>query len=250
MKRNLSIAVAAFFVLACFTARPAGAAPDNVMVVETEGTAMKSAEPNESKELALKRALEEAVSETFSTVKTEEGIQADTSTLEKGIASNPDTYVRNYKVVAEGWITHMDDPRGAGPVDYSTGAGGPGPAGLDVYHVWVKVEVDAGLLRDALARVVSLETRSTTDLTLVLIDVEDYPAYNKLVSSLEGLPMVKSHTKRSFYSGKVVLGLVVLGSPFEFKEKFSREIGPGYVVVITGPRTIAVLSSHQPFASK
>ncbi|MBI4948959.1 MAG: hypothetical protein HY955_02300, partial [Deltaproteobacteria bacterium] len=77
------------------------------MAIKAEGASTRANDAAEEKRRAIDKALKNAVTEALYTVVKAEGLELDRPLAEKEILSAPRSYILNYKVVSEGWVTHM-----------------------------------------------------------------------------------------------------------------------------------------------
>lgn len=212
---------------------PFKALAQDATVVKAEGVAGKSEDAAEVKRKAIDRALKGAVAEAIKELAKKEGI-ADPGPIDKDALSAPRSYVLNYRVISEGWITHMEPvpvPDSA-PEDDRTAP----QMGVELYHIWIEASVDNEALRAAIGR--AAQNESTYPVTLNILGVIDYGAFKGLVSSLERIALIKDLSYNSFYRGRVTLTAKSYAPNAALAERISRELPEGFVAFPSGQAII------------
>lgn len=212
-----------------FLIRPVTAWAQDITVVKAEGVAGKAEDAAEVKRKAIDRALKGAVTEALSELAKKEGI-ADISQIVDEALSSPLSYVQNYKVLSEGWITHMepipvpdsapDDPRFIPQT------------GVELFHIWIEASVDNEALRSALSS--AAQAGGTYSVTLNILDVTDYNAFRGLISSLERIALIKEISYNSFYRGRATLTAKASAGNSVLAERIAKEVSDGFVVILSG----------------
>ncbi len=244
-----SILFAAMFMFA-----GAGIARAEVTVVRAEGSAMmaerESVAKSEAFEDALKSAVVDAVAELLSG---EQDTERLSEGLDRDVFSSPMKYVRNYKVLAEGWVTHYDLPQagselapGVEPVepqevegmDEQDGAPELHPADpvnfAEFYHIWIEASVDVGQLKNYLKQVTTLTEKSVFSANVVVLDFVDYETFALLKKRIETMSMVKDVSYYSFSRGKFVLKADITGTGYAFYESLVRKFSSEFAILPSG----------------
>lgn len=246
----LSITLALFFV--CASAGVAGA---EVMVVKAEGSAMMGERESTTKNQAFEAALKIAVTDVVSDMLSDEELDRLFEKLERDVFSKPMRYVRNYKVVAEGWVTHYDlpdaEPEAAAEaeatIEVEPGVEEPpvphvtAPVSFaEFYHMWVEAAVDVGQLKSYLKKVTTLTEKSTISINIVILDVVDFKTYSGLKKRLENMDVVKEISYHSFSRGRFVLKAVITGTGYDFYERLTEKFGSEFVILPSGAESVII----------
>lgn len=218
-KAVFSIFAALVFML------PQAAFSGDITLVQAEGTAAKADDITEVKKKAMDQALRHAVLDSTKSLLARESLNAPANVLES-IASSPRSYVINYKIRSEGWITHMDS------------AQQEGAAGTELYHIWIDASIDTDVLRTAVSKLVSMGA-STGQMTINILDVKDNTTFKLIVSSLSKIASIKEVSYSSFASGRITLIATVSGDApsiagriaKELPEKFAVMEGAGQIII-------------------
>jgi len=256
-----ALVLAAFFLCASW---PSSARAE-VELVRAEGSAMMGERESTAKGHAFEDALRKAVSASVEGLLPEDDRHRLREGLERDVYSNPMRYVQNYRVLAEGMVTHYDLPDAepdalpeaapaAGPVSgeeeeedfLPEGEGPPVPqpappvSFAEFYHIWVEAAVDVGQLKQYLKKVTTLAVRQTISVNVIILDVEDYGAYAALKKRIEGMAAVKEVSYHSFSRGKFVLKAVVATTAYGFYEGLAAMLGGEFVVLPSGAESVIV----------
>ncbi|MBI4948654.1 MAG: hypothetical protein HY955_00730 [Deltaproteobacteria bacterium] len=204
------------------------------MAVKAEGASNRTNDATEEKRLAIDKALKNAVTEALHAVVKAEGLELDKSLADKEILSSPRSYILNYKVVSEGWVTHMGPtPSIVESIPAERDAGG-----VELYHVWIEASVDDGAIRASLGKVMAGPALS--DVFITVLDVTEYQAFSALLASLRRIALLNGLTYGSFQRGRVTLkARSAVGLP-ALSERISKEAPAGYLVLPNGPSTILI----------
>ncbi len=212
---------------------PAKARAQDVTIVKAEGVAGKAEDAAEVKRKAIDRALKVAVAEALKELAKKEGITG-LGPIDKETLSAPRSYVLNYRVISEGWITHMEPtpvPDSAPEDDRAAPQ-----MGVELYHIWIEASVDNEALRAAIGR--AAQGEGTYQVTLNILDVTDYGAFKGLVSSLERIALIKELSYNSFYRGKVTLTAKSYAPNAALAERIAKDLPEGFVVFPSGQAII------------
>jgi hypothetical protein len=202
---------------------PGPAFSGDLKLVQSEGVAAKSDDIAEVKRKAMDQALRAAVKEAAKTILAKEGLSAPAKTLES-IAASPRTFVLNYKIRSEGWITHMDSAPQTAPTDAS------GTAGAEFYHIWIDASIDTNALRSAVAKLASTG-ESTGQVVINLLDIKDYQTFTLLVESLQKVAFIKELSYGSFTNGRITLTALVTGDAASLAGRIAREVPENFAVM-------------------
>lgn len=224
-----------------FFAAIAGAA--GVAVVKSEGVALRADNIAEVKRKAIDQALKNAVSLSLDRMVEAEGLKGFDA-ASSGMLSDPFSYIMNYRILSEGWITHMESiPQIADALPESYASFGQRPGGLELYHIWIEASVDEARLANALSSLTINQDAPTSSISLAIVGVDDYATFRTLLSSLERVPAIKDISYSSFYRGRTVLALKATGSGQTLSERIAREVPGDYAVIPGGPRMIIIRSA-------
>ncbi|MBI1912201.1 MAG: hypothetical protein HYS21_09380 [Deltaproteobacteria bacterium] len=218
---------------------PFSAFAEDIITIKAEGTASRVDDAAEVKRIAIDKALQNAVSDALKSIMHKDSIDANKALTEANITSSPRSYVLNYKVLSEGWVTHMDSPAGLEVPE------GENATGLEVYHIWIEASINAEQLRTALNSITS-GAESTSIVTINLVDITDYETYRTLLAALGKIAMIKDISYDSFYKGRIVLLAKASGSGQTLLERISKEVEDKFVVFPGGPQVIIIKASPKP----
>ncbi|MDP2688854.1 MAG: hypothetical protein Q8P48_01955 [Deltaproteobacteria bacterium] len=230
----------AFFLLFVLLLTGSAAFAEGVAVVRSEGVSLRTDNAAEVKKKAIDQALKNAVTSSLTRLMKDDGIE-DFSIAESGVLSDPSSYILNYRILSEGWITHMDSiPPLADKLPDIYGQSGQNPGGLELYHIWIEASVDSSRLHNALSRLTAPQDRPAAAVTLNIVGVTDYAAFRAILSSIERIPAVKDISYSSFYRGRIALALKSTGDGQTLTEKIAKEIPGGFAVIPGGPKMIII----------
>jgi len=244
---------------------PSVASSADVVVVRSEGTSTRTKDAGEAKSIAVDMALRGAVREAAQRLADYDPGVDDVSGFADDITADPLAFVKNYRILSEGWVSVQAadgdlPPEGAGVPGTEEGfEEGPEPApapdwGADegpgavtswaddpwaepeeVYHISIEASVDATLLREAISRLSAPEGGATESMIkVVLMDAYDYTTYSRFRDALEAIPMVKELSYDSFYRGRIVFHVRSTGSTLVLKQRVANVAGPGFDVLFGG----------------
>lgn len=239
----------------------------DVVVVQAEGTALKTKDAKDAKKAALETALKNVVFEALASSGVLEDSGVGPSAVAEEITAAPMKFVLNYRILSEGWVTAprggpggVPDPLGGQPAQgpepwpgARSDSGPPTPPWMEegqgwgeeewsspgrLYSIRIEASVDVIELRGAVATALAGGVDGLETITVYLLDAVDYPAYSYFGRSLKRIGMVKDVSYDSFYRGRIAFKVKSLGSVLDLKEALSKEIGGDYVVQFGGPKTL------------
>lgn len=211
-----------------------------VAVVKSEGVALRADNIAEVKKKAIDQALKNAVSHSLDRMIDAEGLQG-LDIPSSGVMSDPFSYIMNYRILSEGWITHMESiPQIAEELPKSYDFFGENPGGLELYHIWIEATVDEARLHSALSAVTVNHDAPATSVTVTILGVDDYATFRALVDSLKRVPSIKDISYSSFYKGRTVLALKSTSNGETLSERIAREVPGDFAVIPAGPRMIII----------
>ena len=237
------------------------------MVVQAEGTALKTKEAKDAKKAALETALKNVVLEALASSGVLDDSGVGPSAVADEITAAPLRFVLNYRILSEGWVTAPEarpgavtDPWGDGPSQGAEPWAGdrsdpapPTPPWMEegqgwgedewsspgrLYSIRIEASVDVIELRGAVATALAGGVDGLETVTVYLLDAVDYPSYSRFGRSLRRIGMVKEVSYDSFYRGRIAFKVKSLGSVLDLKEALSKEVGGDYVVQFGGPKTL------------
>ncbi|HXI09626.1 MAG TPA: hypothetical protein VNK06_02380 [Thermodesulfobacteriota bacterium] len=232
MKRLLAL----IMLLITFAA-PAFAAAEDLSAVRSEGIASKSADFNEVKRKALDQALKNAVITAAETIIKKDSVDINLDAARAAVSSSPRSFVLNYKILAEGWINHMEEVPPV-PTDLPDAAEQT-PGAVELYHIWIEASVDAGQVKSELLRAAGGDTL-TSAVKINILDLVDYGAFKNLMTSLKRIASIKDLSYNSFSRGRIEVTATVSGSADGLSEKVAREAGDSFMVIAGGPNMLII----------
>ncbi len=238
MKKYTLLFAYIFFILIY----PALTYAEDWAVVQAEGSVPKSEEKADVKKDALDQALRKAASTALDSLVKKEAVAVDPAqneSIESEIYTNPRNFILNYRIVSEGWITHMDAPAPA-----ATDPTMPNQAGIEYYHIWIEANIDSAQLRGLVSRITQGDT--TTFVKLIILGVTDYNSFKNLLTSIDGIAAINDISYDSFYKGKIVLTAKINGNGQGLTERIAREVAGRFVVAPGGPQTILIKAEAGP----
>lgn len=204
------------------------------MSIKAEGASNRANDATEEKKTAIDKALKNAVTEALYTVVKAEGLELDRSLADKEILSNPRSYILNYKVVSEGWVTHM----GPTPSVVESLPEERDAAGIELYHIWIEASVDDEAIRASLGKLMAGPALS--DLSITILDVTEYQAFSGLLATLRRIALLNDLAYGSFQRGRITLKARSATGLQALSERISKEIPSGYLVLSGGSSTIVI----------
>jgi hypothetical protein len=229
-----------------------------------EGIARKGDDEYLAKKLALDNAFKHAVATALSDIMSDDMMERHSDFLDSKVYSRTLRYVRNYKILSRGWITHFDlleevDEEGelselgdnkdtsstgrvleVGSLDLDNedeekvmGAGrAPGTVvGVDAYHLKIEANVNIELLKKDVSRVASIVADKLRKVTLIVEDVDDFMTFERLKKKLLDTSEVKELTYESFKRGEFVMTLLVSAPIERLFDADGGELGGDYKLV-------------------
>jgi len=234
----------AFLTLAVLVLFASMAHASDVAVVKSEGVALRANNIAEVKRKAIDHALKHAVISSLDKMVEAEGLE-DFDAASSGLLKDPFSYILNYRIMSEGWITHMESiPQIAEDLPEAYDAFGASPGGLELYHIWIEASVDEARLAGALASLTTSQKAPTSRITLAIVGVDDYATFRTLVASLERVSAIKDISYSSFYKGRTLLTLKAVGSGEALSERIAREVPVDFAVIPGGSRTIIIRAAN------
>ncbi len=235
MKKSIAAAIAAALILSFHWTASAG----DSLQVKADGTATRFEDKADVKKRAIERALAEAVTSAIATLEADKGLLETSDELKKKAASNAQVYVLDYKILAEGWLTHLDmtPPPGDDSV-----AGLPLAAlpGVEVFHIRLEASIDAAQLKKALLTGEKSASAHIEGITFVLLDFSDYAGHKEVVAALEKTAQIKDLIYVSFYRGKTVLAANSTVDAHALVRQLARDL-QGCCAVVNGASGIIVI---------
>ena len=230
----------AFLALTVLLLFAAMAGAEDIAVIKAEGVALRAGNIAEVKKKAIDQALKNAVSTSLDRLVEAEGLTGFDK-ASSGMMSDPLSYILNYRILSEGWITHMESiPQIADALPESYDYFGQKPGGLELYHIWIEASVDTARLANTLSSLTIKQDAPTSSITLAIVGVADYATFRTLVSSLKRVPAIKELSYSSFYKGRTVLALKATGSGQTLSERIAREVPGDFAVIPGGPGMIII----------
>lgn len=232
MKRLLAL----IMLLIAFAA-PAFAVAEDLNAVRSEGIASKSADFNEVKRKALDQALKNAVITAAETIIKKDSVDINLDVARAAVSSSPRSFVLNYKILAEGWINHMEEIPPV-PTDMPDAAEQT-PGAVELYHIWIEASVDSGQVKNELLRAAGGDTL-TSVVKLNILDLVDYAAFKNLMTSLKRIAVIKDLSYNAFSRGRIEVTATVSGPADGLSEKVAREAGDSFRVIAGGPNMLII----------
>lgn len=218
---------------------------DEVSVVKAEGTAIRLGDEALIKRAAIDKALKGAVAAALEPILKKEAVQSGTDILEQAIFANPRAFILNYKILSEGWITHMEPVSGVLESPSPQLQQDSATAGLELFHIWIEASIDARQLRGAVGKL-SGGNQTIIPVKITILNVTDYNAYRALISALKSITPVRDIAYSSFYRGKILLTAKVSTDTQTLIERIGREAGDGYIVIPGGAQSIIIKPAERP----
>jgi len=233
-------------------------AANDTLGVKAYGSAVNSGNSGATRKIALEAAIRDAVGTAVGQYLASHGIEADEQALAAGIYSQAASFVLNYKILSERWITETpelpaelstegDDRGSASP---AAGAQAtpekPKKAAPQTYNVLIDATLDMGAIKKAVMRVLGAE--HSADLKLVLLDISDYETFLAIKKSLKKVTVIESITFDSFSRDRFVATARTVMDPATLAEEIGREAGSDFVVTAYGMDTIIIKAFPGPGA--
>ncbi len=244
LKKNIrGVGSIIFFLFLVFLISVPGicGATADTLAVKAYGSAVKDGNASDARDSAMSEAIRDALSGAVNEYLRLHAIEADEPALTTAIYSRADSFVLNYKILSERWISDIVDV----PVDESgeTQPGGLAPTvplaeGPPTYHVLINVTLDMGAVKRAILGVMGAE--KSLDFKLVLLDISDYETFTSILTALKGVPVIEDLSYKSFSRDRFVLGARSLMDPLSLAAEVAREAGRDFVVTAYGMDTIII----------
>ena len=248
----------------------AGAMAAETMEVKAYGSAESTGDSAATREAALEEAIRDAVATAVQEYLKRHGLEASEEDLASGVYSRAASFVLNYRVLSERWISEppaiIEDETGGGPTEAggtrgsalaeggseaaATGDWGeagtltPTPPPPPTYHVLINATLDMGALRKAVIRVLGKGEMGAV--RLVILDVSDYETFRSLLASLRRISVIEDISYRSFARDRFVLQAQTVMDPATLAEEIGREAGPDFVAAAYGVNTIIIKAFPGP----
>ncbi len=234
------------------------------MEVKAYGKAESKGNAAATREAALEGAIRDAVVTAVKEYMDKNGLSADAQALAAGIYSRAPSFVLNYKILSERWITETPDLLGGETGTEggdAQGASGPetkeGPAtdrgktsteGTPLppptFHVLINATLDMGAIQKAVIRV--LGKGESGAVRLVMLDISDYETFRTLLESLRRIPVIEEISYRSFARDRFVAMVRTVTDPATLAGEIGREAGPDFVAAAYGVNTIIIKAFPGP----
>ena len=262
-------------ILLAIPSSPAKAAKNfpGALKVNAEGVSYRLEDETALKGKALDMSLEEAVNRAYETLIAAGVNEPDPDADTRRTLARPLNYVLSYRVLSDGWITHLVVPPDMklpprppltpvtikdGPIfgssddplnddtDLDSTENGIARQGLELYHVWVEADIDLERLRKDLFITARFASENTSFLTILLVDIKDYNDYENIITTVSEIDIVKEVYAESFSRGKIVLTTEVWGNPYMLIEKLSVIKNKGdYALIPAGQEKIVIKAGER-----
>lgn len=236
MKKIIAAVIVAAFIVSFHGTAPA----IDSLQVKAEGMATRFEDKADVKKRAIDRALAEAVTSAIAILETDGALRGTPDELRKKAASNAQVYVLDYKIVAEGWLTHLDMTPPPSIDDSATAQPVAASPGVEVFHIRLEASIDAAQLKKALLTGEKDASAHIEGLTFVLLDFSDYAGHKEVIAALEKTAQIKDLTYLSFYRGKTVLAANATVDAHVLVRQLARDL-QGCCAVVSGASGIIVI---------
>jgi len=224
-------------------------AATDTLEVKAYGSAVNSGNSGATRDAALSGALRDAVTSAVKEYLTGHGIEADEQVMAREIYSRADSYIINYKILSERWISETPDVTepavegdGRGKMASEGGAGATAEkekkSAPDTYHVLIDATLDMGAIKKAIIRIMGAE--DSVDLKLVLLDISDYETFTAIMNSLKRVAIIEDISYESFSRERFVVWAHTVMDPAALAVEIGREAGPDFAVTAYGTNTIII----------
>ncbi|MDH4101712.1 MAG: hypothetical protein OEV28_14200 [Nitrospirota bacterium] len=235
------VAVAALMQFAPSSSHGADAAQS--MTVKAEGIAVKNDERPDFKRRALEDAYSVAVAEAVTIILREEDPKKEAElreVVDERVLTKSSVYVLTYKLLSEGWMTHMDIEPPSGTASPVPGA--VASVGVDAYHVRIEAGIDDVRLRKDLARLAAASGQGVinTRLAIVCTDFADYNTMSAFVSALKKVPNVKDVTYDKMVRGRIRFNAIITGDSAAVMDRIVKTLSQDYVATPAGKFALQV----------
>jgi hypothetical protein len=223
-----------------------------VSVIKAEGSSRRLEDESATKMLAFDDALKNAVASGLDSFMSKGSLGEYSYEIDELLDQKTSTYVLNYRILKEGWITHHDEslraedegvlleeplaeesPPVDSPWEVLLPAGRP-LTGVEFYHIWIEAKVDVGQLREDTLRITAPGEKPTTHVTILILDVFDYPTYESIKNRLARIDIIRDISYNSFFTGRVLLTAEVRGTAHTLWERLESVVGDEFVLIPSG----------------
>lgn len=241
--------------------------------VRAEGIAVKGKVDAITKAKALDKAMEDAVRKVVLSMLSDSVYEDNKKYIDSRIIRRAKKYVINYRITANGWVTHldmvgMDSGNRLDDVLLSDGGSGMGhdilsdvdsgadlekngpfiksmSEGVVAYHVWINAGVDVAMLKKPISSLTTIDNSKTVTVSIVMLDLSSFDQYNLLLKKLKKVDLVKAVNYRSFSNERYVVEAESSVSTQELWEKLSSTLGSEYIVVPSGLDSIIIKAASK-----
>lgn len=242
MKTLISKTLISIILLALPLLNPALSAADDLSSVRSEGVASKSDDISAVKRKALDQALKNAVLSATDGIIKRDSVEIDPRNAKTAVSSSPRSFVLNYRILAEGWINHIEDiPPVAADLPE---AAEQTPGAVELFHIWIEASVDTVQLKNEILRLAGGDSATST-VKLNILDLTDYGAFKTLMASLKRIGAIKDLSYNSFSRGRIEVTATVTGPSEGLSGKVAREAGDGFMVIAGGPDMLIIKPSKR-----
>ncbi len=231
-------------------------AAGDTLGVKAYGSAVNNGNSGATREAALEGALRDAVTTAVKEYLARHGIEADEQAMATGIYSRAASFVLNYKILSERWISETPEVA-LEPSAEGDGQGGSTPPGStepapekpqkpapETYHVLIDATLDMGAIKRAIVRVMG--AGQSVNLKLVLLDISDYETFTALMKSLKRVTVIEGISYDSFSRDRFVATARTVMDPATLAVEIGREAGPDFVVTAYGRDTLIIKAFPGP----
>lgn len=240
-KYNRGLApVIILILLTLIIALPCGArAAADTLGVKAYGSAVNKGNYASARDAALAEAIRDAVTSAVQEYLALHGIEPDEGAMVTGIYSRSESFILNYKILSERWITEIaDEPPVEGGEAVPGEVAPPVAQGPPTYHVLINATLDMGALKRAILRIMGAE--KTTDFKFVLLDISDYDTFTSIITTLRGVPVIEDLSYRSFTRERFELSARSVMDPVSLAKEIGGQAGKDFVVGAYGMDTIII----------
>lgn len=223
-------------LLALSLLNPALSSADDLSAVRSEGVASKSDDISAVKRKALDQALKNAVLSAADGIIKKDSVDINPQAAKTAVSSSPRAFVLNYRILAEGWINHIEDIPVAADLPE---AAGQTSGAVELFHIWIEASVDTVQLKNEILRLAGGDS-ATSIVKLNILDLTDYGAFKTLMASLKRIGVIKDLSYNSFSRGRIEVTATVTGPSEGLSEKVAREAGDGFMVIAGGPNMLII----------
>jgi len=237
MKKLLALALATLALLS-----PCLSSAADLNALRSEGIASKAENFSEVKQKALDQALTNAVMQAAQSIIKSDSVDVTPEIARNAVSSTPRAFVLNYRILAEGWINHMEEIPPV-PVDLPSAAEQT-PGAVQLYHIWIEASVDTVQLKNELVKLAG-GVSVTSTVKLNILDLTDYAAFKTLMASLKRIAVIKDLSYNSFSRGRIDVTATVAGTSAGLPERVAKEAGDDFMVIAGGPNMLIIKPSKR-----